>query len=163
MYHRIAIALLVALSVAPVFAACDAAKPSVRKASPPYRKAMSAPVAVNFQLGTDSGRVSVAFETPATGVHINVYGVDGLEVSSASQPVSGAAFGKCDSAGFDVAFVPGGGRSHLVIAVTGNFNGSIRSSTFSHAIGTKSAQQQKPIGTTVTDSDGQRVKLLSAQ
>jgi hypothetical protein len=163
MYHRIAVALLVCLNVAPVFAVCDAAKPSDGKASQKHSKTMAAPVSVNFQLGADSGRVSVAFEAPATGVSINVYGVDGLGVSSALQPVSVASFDTCDTADFEVAFVPGEGRSHLVVVVTGNFNGSVRTSTFSHSVGAKSAKQQKPVGSTVIDSDDKRVKLMPAQ
>lgn len=163
MYSRIVAALVILMTAVPVFAACNAAKPLVGNATKPYRKPMSAPVTVNFQTVADAGKVTVTFDTPASGVNVNVYGVDGLTVTSAAQPISGAEFANCDAPSFDVTYVPGKGRSHLVVAVTGNFKGSVRSSTFSHAIGTRSAEQSKPVGSAVTDSDGKRIKIMPAQ
>ncbi len=163
MYSRIVAALVILMTTVPVFSACNASKPLVGNATKQYRKALSAPVAVNFQVGADAGKITLTFDAPASGVHVNVYGVDGLSVTSAPQPISGADFAKCDAPSFDVAYVAGQGRSHLVVAVTGNFKGSVRSSTFSHAIGTRSAEQRKAVGSAMTDSDGKRIKLMPGQ
>lgn len=164
MYYRIAAALVILVTAIPVFAACSAAKPLVDTAAKQqYRKPMSAPVAVNFQMGADAGKITITFDTPASGVNVNVYGVDGLTVTSTAQPITAAEFAKCDAPSFDVTYVPGKGRSHLVVAVTGNFKGSVRSSTFSHAVGTRTPAQAKPLGTPMTDSDGKRIKLMPGQ
>ncbi|MCP3140234.1 hypothetical protein [Pyxidicoccus xibeiensis] len=120
----------------------------------------SAPVAVDAQLGEARARVTLRFDSPATGVQVNVSGVDGLTVKSAPTPVDGASFVAAGVTTFDVDFTPGAGRSHLVVAVTGDFQGAHRSKVASFAVGTPSAEQQKSSGTSVTGSDGERIKVM---
>ncbi|MFP2927487.1 hypothetical protein ACLESO_20280 [Pyxidicoccus sp. 3LG] len=120
----------------------------------------SAPVAVDAQLGEDRARVTLRFSAPASGVKVNVSGVDGLTVKSASTPVDNASFVEAGVTTFDVDFTPGEGRSHLVVAVTGDFEGAHRSKVASFAVGTPTEAQQKGSGTTVTGSDGERIKVM---
>jgi hypothetical protein len=119
----------------------------------------SAPVAVDAQLGEDRARVTLRFSAPAKGVQVNVSGVDGLVVKSAPMPVDGASFVEEGETTFDVAFTPGAGRSHLVVAVSGDFQGAHLSRVASFAVGTPSAEQ-KSSGTTMTGGDGQPIKVM---
>ncbi len=163
MYHRIAVALVVILIAVPVVAGCSTAKPMVNTSGEQTRKALSAPVNVNFQPGVNSGYVYVTFDAAATDVNINVYGVDGLRVTSVPQPITLATFAKSDTTAFEVTYTPGMNLSHLVVAISGNFNGALRSSTLSYAIGKPSREQLKPVGTPMTDSDGKRIKLMPGE
>jgi hypothetical protein len=123
----------------------------------------SAPVAVDAQLGDARARVTLRFDSPATGVTVNVSGVDGLTVKSAPTPMDGASFMAAGVTTFDVDFTPGAGRSHLVVAVTGDFQGAYRSKVASFAVGTPSAEQQKSSGTTMTGGDGERIKVMPSE
>ncbi|MBZ4420598.1 hypothetical protein [Myxococcus sp. RHSTA-1-4] len=120
----------------------------------------SAPVAVDAELGDGRARVTLRFDSPASDVKVNVSGLDGLTVKSAPTPVDGASFVQSAVSTFDVEFTPGAGRSHLVVAVTGDFQGARRAKVASFAVGTPTTEQQKASGTTVTGSDGERVKIM---
>jgi hypothetical protein len=120
----------------------------------------SAPVKVDAELAEGQARVTLRFDAPASDVRVNVSGVDGLEVKSAATPVEGASFVEAGSTAFDVAFTPGQGRSHLVVAVSGTFRGSHQTKVASFSVGEPSAEQQQRTGNTQTNSDGQRIKVM---
>ena len=123
---------------------------------------VSAPVTVEAQLGDGQAHVTVRFSSPASGVKINVHGVDGLVVKSAALPVDGASFTQASSTSFDVAFTPGPGRSHLVVAVDGSFQGAKLARVSTFAVGTPSREQQQAGGNVVTDDQGQRIEIMPA-
>ena len=117
---------------------------------------------VDTQLGDGQAHVTVRFTAPASGVKINIYGVDGLVVKSAATPAEGSTFTEGSTAEFDVAFTPGPGRSQLVVAVNGSFRGAHRASVQSFAVGTPTAEQQQGAGNVVTEDNGQRIKIMPA-
>jgi hypothetical protein len=120
----------------------------------------SAPVAVDAELGDGRARVTLRFSAQATDVDVEISGVDGLTVKSAATPVKGGSFTRAAVSTFDVEFTPGVGRSHLVVAVSGDFEGGRRSKVASFAVGTPTVEQQKSSGTTMTGSDGERIKVM---
>jgi hypothetical protein len=161
--NRMALAVLSSLlSLLPLAACSSSAKAAPDSSGEPDTAKMSAPVTVNAQLQEEQGRITVRFDSPATDVKINVFGVDGLVVKSPATPVNGSNFTQASVTTFDVAFTPGEGRSHLVVSVSGSFNGAQRTSVSSFSIGTPTAAQLKSPGNVVTGDDGQRVKIMPA-
>lgn len=159
--NRMALAVLPSLVTLLLAGACTSpAKTATNAATGTETSKAGAPVTVNAQLSEGQGQITVRFEAPASNVKVNVYGVDGLVVKSPATPVDGGSFVKEGVATFDVAFTPGTGRSHLVVAVTGSFQGGERSSVSTFAIGSPSPEQQKTPGTVVTGEDGQRIKVM---
>jgi hypothetical protein len=152
--NRIAFAVVAALLVAPATLACAAGKAA------PVTGKVRAPVTIEANLSEGSAQVTVRFDRAATGVRVQVRGLDGLAVTSGATPVDGARFGKGEVATFDVTFTPGPGRSFLSVAVQGHFGGGRRATAVSFPVGEKSAQQRKATGTVIGGADGDRVKVL---
>lgn len=142
--------------------ACSSAAPAPTKpaAAPAVAGKPSAPVTVDAQLEEKAGRVTVRFDAPASDVRVSVHGVDGMLVTSAPTPVEGGSFEQGASTAFDVAFTPGEGRSHLVVSVAGSFQGSPRMRIASFSVGKPTAQQRDSGARKMTDSNGERVKLM---
>ncbi|WP_164021405.1 hypothetical protein [Pyxidicoccus trucidator] len=161
--NRTALAVLSGLLALTAPLACSSqskSTPSAGDQADVATSKVSAPVAVDAKLDGERAHVTLRFDAPATDVQVNVSGADGLSVRSAATPVAGTSFMKAGETSFDVEFTPGPGRSHLVVAVTGSFQGSHMSKVASFAVGTPSAEQQKSSGTTVTGSDGERIKVM---
>lgn len=144
---------------APVACSSQAKSTSAPAASADTAK-VSAPVKVEAKLDGEQAHVTLRFDSPASDVQVNVSGVDGLAVRSAASPVKGGSFARTDETSFDVDFTPGPGRSLLVVAVTGTFQGNPMSKVVSFSVGTPTQEQQKSSGTTVTGSDGERIKIM---
>lgn len=123
---------------------------------------MEAPVVVNAQLEDSSARVTLRFEAPATGVRVNVHGVDGLVVTSQPTLAEGVNFPQASTATYDVAFTRGAGRSHLVVSVSGEFNGAQRTRVASFAIGTPTDAQRSSSATKAEGANGERIKVMPA-
>lgn len=121
---------------------------------------LKAPVDVAVELEAGSGRLRLTFRAAAEQVDIQVTGLDGLVVGSTT-PLQRSSFRKGETATIDLSFLPGEGRSHLVVAVAGRFAGSRRSLTRTFALGKPSADQEKAAQEGVlTTSSGQRLRLL---
>ncbi|MFP2904040.1 hypothetical protein ACLESD_02995 [Pyxidicoccus sp. 3LFB2] len=163
--NRTALAVLSGLLALTAPVACSS---QAKSAPSPAGKAdvatakVSAPVAVDAKLDGGRAHVTLRFDASASDVQVNVSGLDGLTVRSAGTPVAGNSFTKSGETSFDVEFTPGPGRSHLVVAVTGSFEGSHMSKVASFAVGTPTAEQKQSSGTTVTGSDGERIKVMPA-
>lgn len=123
---------------------------------------MAAPVEVNAQLEESSARVTVRFESPATGVRVNVHGVDGLVVTSQPTLAEGVNFPQATTASYDVTFTRGAGRSHLVVSVSGEFKGAQRTRVASFAIGTPTDSQRSSSATKAEGAGGERIKVMPA-
>ena len=160
--NRMALAVFSSLLTLLLVACTPTSKAAPSSNNEPEATKVTAPVAVDAQLGDGQAHVTVRFSAPANNVQINVHGVDGLVVKSAGTPVDGATFTESSVTSFDVAFTPGPGRSHLVVAVNGSFRGAQRSSVSSFAVGTPSPEQQQSVGNTVTDDKGQTIKIMPA-
>jgi hypothetical protein len=165
--NRPVLAIFAAILAAPA-AACscsqktDAAAKPAAATSPasaaPHK--VQAPVAIDATLGDGTARVTLRFTAPATGVEVNVHGVDGLVVTSAPRLAEGATFTAGEEAAFDVAFTPGLGRSHLAVSVEGLFAGAHRAQVVSFAVGKPSSAAEKA-GPARTEGEGaDRVKVM---
>ncbi len=122
-----------------------------------------APVTVSAEIAEGSAAVTVSFEAPATGVRVEAWGVDGLAVDGGGHLESGASFGRGEKRTFQIRFIPGAGRSNLVVGVTGMFGGSKRDRTVSFALGKPSPAQLEGPGSTIVIDDGQRLQLMPAK
>lgn len=159
--NRKALAVLSGLLALTAPVACTSStKTTPASEGKPDTAKASAPVAVDAELGEDRARVTLRFAAPANDVKVDVSGVDGLKVKSAPTPVDGASFVEAAVSTFDVEFTPGAGRSHLVVAVSGDFPGGRRAKVTTFAVGTPSAEQQQSKGTVITGSDGERIKVM---
>lgn len=161
---RFAFAAAALLLASPALGACSGHEATRKKeTTTAVQGKAQAPVEVTAALGPGRATVAVVFRSVASDVTIDVHGVDGLTVTSAATPVGGARFAAGESASFEVAFTPGPGRSHLVVAVSGTFGAGVRNAVASFAVGEPTAEQQKASGTATTDSEGRRIKLLPAE
>jgi hypothetical protein len=160
--NRILIAVMAALLALPALAD-GPTKTTKGKALRPLHGKAQAPVEVTAQLDAGAAKVQVLAQSTASDVEVKIWGVDGLSVTDV-QPVPAPLLqlSKGESLTFDVAFAPGPGRSHLVVSVSGKFGGGQRSTVRSFSVGTPTAEQQKSAVPVVTDSKGQRVKLMPA-
>ncbi|MCE9666447.1 hypothetical protein LY474_01360 [Myxococcus stipitatus] len=122
----------------------------------------AAPVEVDARLADGKAHVTVRFAAPASKVQVDVSGVDGLAVKSNATPVAGGRFNAEATTEFDVDYTPGTGQSHLVVSVTGSFQGRrmVKVSTF--ATGEPTVEQQKAQGTVLTGDEGQRLMVMPA-
>jgi hypothetical protein len=132
------IALVIALAVAPVgLSACaaTAGDPAASKSplAPGVQGKAQAPLRIETVLGAGTATVTVHFDRDATDVTVGVHGVDGLAVSGAATPISGASFAAGQSTSFEVAFTAGPGQGHLAVSAGGLFAGSRRATVSSFA------------------------------
>jgi len=159
--NRIAAAVLAALLALPALADGPAPKAIAKKgaAKAPVGKPR-APATATARIGAGVATVTVRFDSAATDASVAVHGVDGLVVTSDASPISGGRFARGQTVAFDVAFTPGVGRSNLVITIGGTFTGRQQHVSQTFAVGTPTPEQLKPATPPVTDSDGQRIKVM---
>jgi hypothetical protein len=161
MTRTLLIALLLLAAVPAVACSCSQKKPAEATTSAaPAQGKVEAPVAVDATVGDGAAQVTLRFSSPATGVDVTVWGVDGLEVTSAAAPIVGATYAGGEAVTFPVAFRPGPGRSLLAVSVSGGFGGSKRTRVTTFAVGTPSAAQQKAKAEVQPDSAGERVRIM---
>jgi hypothetical protein len=157
---------LAALLAAPVLACscsqkAESAPGSAAVTAAPHK--VQAPVTIDAAIGPGTARITLRFAAPATDVRVKVHGVDGLVVTSAPTLAEGATFTAGEEAGFDVAFTPGAGRSHLAVVVDGHFSGAHRAQVVTFAIGNPTAVVKKASAATTEGAggeEGERVKVL---
>lgn len=121
-----------------------------------------APVEVGAKLHPNKATVTVRFLSAGSDVRVDLSGVDGLQVSGDASPVRGAQVQGASTQTFDVDFTPGAGRSHLVVTVSGTFDGNPLSKVASFSVGDATEAQQKSAGSVVTDESGQSIKLMQS-
>jgi hypothetical protein len=170
--NRTALAFLAAALVLPLAAGCRSrAKPvATEERTPAIRGKARAAVSIQATLADGVGRVTVRFDAAATDLRVDVWGVDGLAVSSAATPIDGARFEAGDTTTFDVAYTAAPGRSALAVSVSGDFAGNHRGSVVSFEIVSPAADRKNGLtapaparpGTVVETDDGDRVKVLPA-
>jgi len=116
-------------------------------------------VSVTARVGRGTATVTVRFSSAATEATVEVRGVDGLAVTSDPTRYRAVALPR---RGRDLrrrlhggprSLAPGGER-------VGDFGGAKRSMVASFAVGTPTPDQLKPVGTSTTDSAGQRIKVM---
>jgi hypothetical protein len=152
--NRMSLAIAALLLAPPALAGDLAAKTGAPAGKP------RAPVTVTARTAPGSATVTVRFGSAASDVNIEVHGVDGLAVTTAASPVSGARFARGQTVTFDVGFTEGPGRSYLAVGVTGTFASGRRTAMSAVAVGKPTPEQLKQGPPAMTDSLGQRIKVL---
>lgn len=140
-----------------------AAAPLQHEAPPaatPSPGKLQAPVGIAASVAASSAKVTVSFDADATGVTVDVRGVDGLQVTSTASPVVAGTFARGSTVAFDVAFAAPAGQSNLAVAVSGVFGGVRGAKIASFTVGV--APPQKPAGV-VPGPAGERILELPAQ
>ncbi|KFA92586.1 hypothetical protein [Archangium violaceum] len=164
--NRKTFAVLPGLFALLALAACSSSSKSTPSSTtdsePTVHGKMEAPVVVNAQFEESSARVTVRFDAPATGVRVNVRGLDGLVVTSQPTLADNVNFPRDTTATYDVAYTPGAGRSHLVVSVSGEFKGAQRSRVATFAIGTPTDSQRSSNATKAEGAEGERIKVMPA-
>jgi hypothetical protein len=158
---RLFFAALLALSV-PVALHAKEPPSSAKKASPGKPRA---PVRVDGTLGAGSAHLKLTFEAAADRVDVKVYGVDGLEVTSAELAVRDGSFAKGEAKELDVSFTaPSGERSHLAISISGEFSGVPRTTVRSFTVGEPSETRRRASKEKVkTTPEGERLKVMPSR
>jgi hypothetical protein len=129
-----------------------------------FRGKAQAPVTITTRVASESATVTVRFLSAASDVSIEARGLAGLTVTGSGSVLSGGRFVRGESIAFDVAFSAGPGRSQLVVSVSGRFGPATRSTVAVFPVGEADAAQQKASsGDSVTDSTGQRIKVMPGE
>lgn len=124
----------------------------------------AAPVDVAAVVRADGAQVEVTFRTAATSVDVRVSGTAGLEVTSPAAAVSAGSFARGGSAKLAVSFLPPAGRAHLVVTVSGTFNGVRSARVASFTVGQPTASQLREAGEgRRVDASGRNLKELPAE
>ncbi len=159
--NRLSFTLLPGFFALLALTACSSSTKSTPAAATPSSTS-EAPVTVNAELQETSARITLRFDTPATGVRVGVHGVDGLVVTSQPTLADNVNFPQATTASYDVAFTRGAGRSHLVVSVSGEFKGAQRTRVASFAIGTPTDSQRSSSATKAEGAGGERIKVMPA-
>ena len=115
------------------------------------------PTTLDSKVEGGTARLSLKFDGAGKDVAVTVNGIDGVNVTSARELLSGEKVAAGDERRFDVTFDAGAGRGHLVVTVSGDFGSGVRSRVHSVAVG---EGLKKDLGTVQQTSDGDTVKLV---
>ncbi|MDI1444608.1 hypothetical protein [Polyangium sp. 6x1] len=126
-------------------------------------KKPGAPVKVEGRLSTSNALLTVDFEQDATDVTVEVWGVDGLVVTSAKEPVQNRRFGRGESLDVEVAFTAPATRADLAVRVRGTFEGRVRERVQSFTVNAEAPSLTQPPGEIRTGPDGRRVRVMTAE
>ena len=136
--------------------------PAGPEAAPVVRGKPAAPVEIEAALGPGAARLTLVFGADASDVAVRLSGLDGLRVTSAAAPVERASYRRGERVALEAAFVPGEGRSRLVLAVEGTFAGARRTLVRAFAVGSPGPAQAEKADV-VTDPQGERLHLVPAE
>lgn len=122
-----------------------------------------APVKVEGRLAGSSAVLMVAFEEAASDVTVEVWGVDGLVVTSAKEPVQNRQFSRGDKASVEVAFTAPATRADLAVRVRGTFEGRVRERVQSFTVNAEAPSLTQPPGEVRTGPDGKPVRVMKPE
>jgi len=122
-----------------------------------------APVKIEGSLSGSNAAISVMFEADASDVSVEVWGVDGLVVTSAKQPLQGARFARGDKAPIDVSFTAPANRADLAVKVRGTFGGRVRERVQSFSVNASAPPATNAPGEVKLGPDGQPVRVMKAE
>ena len=94
-----------------------------------------APTKLESQVGANSAKLSLHFDSPGEEVWVTATGISGVTVTSSHEVLSGVSVKRGEDKAFEVAFTKGAGRGHLVISVRGKFGGMTMARVHSVVIG----------------------------
>jgi hypothetical protein len=122
-----------------------------------------APVKVEGRLAASSASLSIDFAEDASDVTVEVWGVDGLVVTSAGEPVQGRRFGKGEKLDVDVSFTAPATRADLAVRVRGTFDGRVRERVQSFTVNAGAPSATPPPGEVRTGPDGKPVRVIKSE
>lgn len=157
---RITRMALLAVVVAACSGGSDTARPAACTPTRPHFK-HSAPIAITAtDVTSTSATVRLLFEVDTHGLEVEIYGVDGLHVSSAASVTHGHRAG--DAVTIPVTFTaPAGALSYLAVHVTGTFDGRSDRAVVTFPVGQATAESDAAPDV-VEDHEGQRVHVREA-
>jgi len=126
-------------------------------------------VVIDGKVEAANATLAVGFVAEATDVTIEVWGVDGLTVTSTGitkggQAVAQTRFAKGDYVDVNVSFTaPTTVRSNLAIRVRGNFAGSVRERVQSFTVNGDLPSATKAPGEVKVGPDGNPVRVMKAE
>lgn len=129
----------------------------------------SAPVVIDGKVEEGKALLVVGFVADATDVHIDVWGVDGLTVTSmglvrGGQAVTQTQFAKGERVEVEVAFTaPTTVRTNLAIQVRGSFAGHVRERVQSFTVHGELPSAKKAPGEVKVGPDGKPVRVMKVQ
>lgn len=129
----------------------------------------SAPVVIDGQLEAGKATLNVGFRTDASDVTIDVWGVDGLTVTSMGitkngQPVSQSRFARGEHVDVNVSFTaPSDVRTNLAIRVRGTFGSSVRERVQSFTVNADAPPATTAPGDVRVGPDGTPVRVMRAR
>ncbi len=122
-----------------------------------------APVKVEGELSTSNAAVVVAFEDDASDVTVEVWGVDGLVVTSAATPIQNRRLAKGERLEVPVSFTAPATRADLAVRVRGTFSGRVRERVRSFTVNAGAPPATQAPGEVKTGADGKPVRVLKAE
>ncbi|MDC3961207.1 hypothetical protein [Polyangium jinanense] len=119
-----------------------------------------APVKVEGRLASSSAVLTIDFEESASEVSVEVWGVDGLVVTSAKEPVQNREFGRGEKASVEVSFTAPATRADLAVRVRGTFDGRVRERVQSFTVNAEAPSLTQPPGEVRMGPDGRPVRVM---
>lgn len=155
------VVVIAAVAFSSVACASPSSAPGKQGAVPVAGK-MQAPVEATAKTAGSSAAVTLSFAVAGTGVVVDVYGTNGLRVTSTNRPFVGDV-----SAGqivkLDVVFDAPAGEANLAVMVTGVFGGVRSGKAVSFTVGQANASQaQKAAAGVKVEPDGEKVREMPA-
>jgi hypothetical protein len=135
-------------------------KPQLLSAPVPATGKRSAPVAVDAELFDLKAKLTLTFDTAASGVEVAISGLDALTVTKGAMAMNDGAVKAGERRTFEVAYTHGTGRANLVVSVRGLFGGAPLGRVVTFSVG------EGPVpdtGTRVLTDDGQTLKVMEQQ
>ena len=119
-----------------------------------------APVKVEGKLSGSSAALSIDFGETATDVTVEVWGVDGLVVTSEKAPIKDRRVSRGDRLDVEVSFTAPATRADLAVRVRGTFEGRVRERVQSFTVNAGAPSLTQPPGEVRTGPDGKPVRVM---
>ncbi len=123
----------------------------------------SAPVKITATLAATSAAVEIVFGEDASDVTVDVWGVDGLVVTSAATPIAGRAFARGEKLPLSVSLTAPATRADLAVRVRGTFAGRARVEVRSFTVNAGAPPPQPAAGEVRLGPDGLPVRVMKAE
>lgn len=123
----------------------------------------AAPVGVEAKLEASRAAIDVVFEADAADVKVEVWGVDGLVVTSEKAPIEGQKFARGEKVTLSVSFTAPATRADLAVRVRGTFDGRTRDRVRSFTVNPTAPPAQNAPGEVKVGPDGQPVRVMKAE
>jgi hypothetical protein len=119
-----------------------------------------APVSVEGHLDGGTAKVDLAFDADGSDVTVEVWGTDGLVVTSTPTPVAGRAVNRGQKLSLDVFFTAPATRCDLAVRVRGTFGGKTSERVRSFSVNPNAPSPSTAPGDVRTDADGRPVRVM---